>query len=65
MRAVVDEEACTACGLCEETCPEVFVLEDDVAKVIVEEVPSEAEDACREAAEDCPVDAIALEDQGR
>ncbi|MEE4276539.1 MAG: ferredoxin, partial [Thermoleophilia bacterium] len=41
---------------------QVFVLEDDVAKVIVEEVPPEVEDACREAAEDCPVDAIALED---
>lgn len=62
MRAIVDEDACTACGLCEETCPEVFVLEDDVAKVIVEEVPPEAEDACREAAEDCPAEAIALEE---
>ena len=62
MKASVDE-SCTACGLCAETCPEVFQLGEDadIAKVIVDIVPSEVEDSCREAAEGCPVDAIHIE----
>lgn len=64
MKASVDE-SCTACGLCVETCPEVFELGEDadVAKVIVDTVPPEAEDACREAAEDCPVEAIRITEE--
>ena len=63
MRAIVDPDLCTACGLCTETCPEVFELgaDDDVAKVIVDEVPSDAEETAREAAEECPTEAIAIE----
>ena len=61
MRAVVDEDACVGCGLCAETCPDVFEMEDDVAKVRVEEVPADAEESCRQAADGCPVDAISLE----
>ena len=62
MRATVDEDTCVGCGLCSETCPSVFKMDDDVAKVVVDEVPSEDEDACREAAESCPVDAITIEE---
>ena len=62
MKAKVDADACTGCGLCEETCPEVFELSDDVAKVKVDVVPPEAQDSCREAAEDCPVEAISIEE---
>lgn len=63
MKAIVDEDECTACGLCEDTCPEVFELGDEeVARVLVDPVPPEHEDACREAAEECPSDAIILEE---
>jgi ferredoxin len=63
MKAKVDENACIGCGLCEATCPEVFRMNDsDIAEVIANPVPSEAEETCREAAEGCPVDAIALEE---
>lgn len=62
MRASVDEN-CTGCGVCVDVCPEVFELSDDeVAKVIVSQVPEAAEDTCREAAEGCPTEAIHLEE---
>jgi len=54
------EDTCTACGLCSETCPEVFQLGDVIAEVLVDEVPPEYEDSVQEAAEDCPVQAIAV-----
>ena len=62
MKAVEDKDTCTGCGLCCDTCPEVFEMENDVAKVIADEVPAEAEDKCREAADGCPVEAIAIQD---
>jgi ferredoxin len=62
MKAIVDEDACTGCGLCEETCPEVFEMEDGLAKVKVDPVPADQEETCREAADGCPVEAIAVEE---
>ena len=62
MKAIVDEETCIGCGLCVESCPEVFELVDDKARTKLEEVPEEYAETCREAAEDCPVEAIHIED---
>jgi len=62
MKAVIDRDGCIACGLCTETCPEVFRMADDgLAEVYVDEVPEEEEDAAAEAAEDCPVNVISVE----
>ncbi len=55
------EDTCTACGLCCDTCPEVFQMGDDMAQVIVDEVPPEFEDAVQQAADECPVEAIIVE----
>ena len=60
MRARI-EDTCTACGLCCDTCPEVFEMGDDMAVVIVDEVPPEHEDAVEQAADECPVEAIIIE----
>jgi ferredoxin len=61
MRVKIDENVCTGCGLCVDTCPEVFEMGDTTAKVIADPVPAEHEDKAREAAENCPVDAISIE----
>jgi len=55
------EDTCTACGLCVETCPEVFEMGPDIAQVIDEDVPPEFEDAVQQAADECPVEAIIVE----
>ena len=56
------EDTCTACGLCVDTCPEVFEMgDDDMAHVIVNDAPAEHEDAIQQAADECPVEAIVVE----
>ena len=62
MHAAVDAETCVGCGLCADNCTEVFEMEEGVAGVIVDEVPAEAEESCKEAAEACPVEAIKIKD---
>jgi ferredoxin len=62
MQAFVDQDLCTGCGLCCDSCPAVFEMNEDVAAVIVEEVPAEVEADCREAALGCPVEAITIKD---
>jgi len=62
MKASVDPDLCTGCGLCEDICPEVFELQDEVAVAKVDVVPPDAEETCREAAESCPVEAISIEE---
>lgn len=62
MRVTVDEDACIECGLCAEECGEIFEMDDDKARVKVDEVPEDAVEACKEAAENCPVEAIQIED---
>ncbi len=54
---------CIACGLCVDTCPEVFEMGDEFAQVIVDEVPEEHYEAARQAAEDCPTEAIIVEEE--
>ncbi len=64
MKAAIDPDTCVACGVCPDVCPEVFELPEDadVARVKTSPVPEEHEDAAREAAEACPVDAISIEE---
>ncbi len=59
---VTIEDTCTACGLCTDACPEVFELGDEIAQVIVDSVPQEHEEAVQQAAEECPVEAIIIQE---
>lgn len=62
MKATIDRDGCISCGLCEQTCPEVFrIAEDDLAEVY-SEVNPEWEEAVEEAAENCPVTVIFIEE---
>jgi ferredoxin len=55
------EDTCTACGLCVDTCPDVFEMGDDIAQVKVDEVPEGLEDDVQQAAEECPSESIIVE----
>ena len=55
------EDTCTACGICVDTCPDVFQMGPDIAEVIVELIPPEFEDDAQQAADECPVEAIIIE----
>ncbi len=55
-KVTVDASTCVGCGLCEQSCPEVFKVEGDgIAHVRVEICTS-----CKlqEVADQCPVDSI-------
>ncbi len=55
------EDTCTACGLCVDTCSDVFEMGSDMVEVTVDKVPPEFEDAVQQAADECPVEAIIVE----
>ena len=61
MKATVDADLCIGCGLCTDICPEVFGMKDDKAVAKVDPVTPEAEDSCRDAAKQCPVEAIKID----
>ena len=54
------EDGCTACGLCESTCPDVFKIEDTATiKPGVNYTEYEAD--IKDAADSCPVEVIKYE----
>ena len=64
MKATVEKELCAGCGVCVDVCPEVFEMKDDKAEVKVNPIPPEVEGSCRDAADQCPTEAIKIEDGG-
>jgi ferredoxin len=60
MKVKVDSELCISCELCVSLCPEVFRMEDGKAAAYVAAVPPPAEETCKQAEDQCPVDAITL-----
>jgi ferredoxin len=63
MKVRVDPEICAGFGICVGLCPDVFELhEHGYATVLVGEVPPELEDMVRQAARQCPSNAISVSD---
>lgn len=63
MKVKVDEDLCLGCGICEGLAPDVFSLANEpFAEVLVDVVPAEMEDDVRQAAEECPEEAIFIEE---
>jgi ferredoxin len=62
MQVKIDETLCTGCEVCVDVCPEVFEMGDSVVIAKVNPVPDDYQDACREAAEGCPCEAIIIEE---
>jgi ferredoxin len=62
MKATIDRDGCISCGLCAETCPDVFQMADDgKAEVIKDPVPDSLKDLVQESAEGCPVSVISVD----
>lgn len=63
MRAEVDQELCIACGLCTSISQDVFTAcANGTIHAISGDIPKNAEDTAREAADSCPTDAIRIEE---
>jgi len=63
MKVCVNPDLCSGSGLCVDTCPEVFELSDEgVSKVKMGQIPTEYQQTCKEAADNCPTEAISLEE---
>lgn len=60
MKAVIDNDLCTGCGLCPLACPEVFKMEVDYAVAYTDPVPENMKESCRDAADECPIEAISI-----
>lgn len=61
MKAWVDEDACTGCGLCVDVCPKIFEMDGDVARAKGGELSNEDVECAEEAADSCPVEAISVD----
>lgn len=62
MKASVDQDICIGCGLCESVCSEVFRMNDDNLSEAYGEVTEDNLDDAKDAAEQCPVECIDVEE---
>jgi ferredoxin len=64
MTATVKTGTCIGCGLCVDICPDMFAMDEetDVATTKALRVPAELKEKSREAATNCPVEAIVVEE---
>ena len=61
MKVKVDQDLCVGCGLCVNTCADVFEMDGDKAVVKSAVVPPASQDTAKQAKDECPVEAIIIE----
>lgn len=61
MKAHVDQDGCIGCGLCADTSPEVFGMNDDGLAEVIGEITPDNQAATEEARDTCPVSVITIE----
>lgn len=57
-RVCVDQEECIGCGSCQDICPEVFKINEDIEKSEVIKPEGGPEDLIEEAMGECPMSCI-------
>ena len=62
MKATIDRPGCISCGLCVDTCPDVFRMADDGLAEVYAEVTDSLRESATEARDNCPVSVISLEE---
>lgn len=62
MKVKVDKDLCTLCMTCIDEVPDVFDAGEEVAIVKTPEVPPDLQQAVRDIAEECPAEAIIVEE---
>ena len=62
MKVKIDKDLCSGDEICVDICPEVVEMPDDVAVAKIETVPEDLMEKCREAAGECPSEAIIIEE---
>jgi ferredoxin len=60
MKVKVDQDLCVGCGLCVNTCADIFEMDGDKAVVKSVEVLPAIQDAVKQAKDECPVEAIII-----
>lgn len=60
MNVSVDKDLCIGCGMCESSCSDVFVMQDNIAVVKEAAVPESMQECVQQTAKDCPVEAIKI-----
>lgn len=62
MRAYVDQDTCIGCGVCVDTCPDVFRLNEDGKAEAIADTTEGSRSGVLEAIDNCPVSAIREEE---
>ncbi len=58
----VDKELCIGCGVCVQSCPEVFEFDDDGKAEVVDDGECNGCD-CEDVTDSCPTEAIIIEEE--
>ncbi len=61
-KPVINRDECTSCGVCAETAPNTFALDDDDL-AYVKDPQGDPEDVIQEAIDNCPAECISWEEE--